>query len=96
MYNKSNGSTTKRNCKQFISMLGIRRRIASLMLVGSLPLLLGGTCGFETCDIFNCDSLFFVEGFFDSMGDMHDEGDEHIDDDHVDMVDMDGTEAVIP
>ena len=68
MYDKSNGSTMKRNCKQFIPILAIRRRIVSLLMLGSLPLLLGATCGFETCDIFNCDSLFFVEGFLDSMG----------------------------
>ncbi len=81
MYDKPNGSITKRNCKQFIAMLGIRRRIVSLMLVGSLPLLLGATCGFETCDIFNCDSLFFVEGLLGSMDGM--------DDDHDDMDGMD-------
>lgn len=94
MYDKSNRSSMIRNCQQFIPILGIRRRIVSLMLVGSLPLLLGADCGLETCDIFNCDSLFFVEGFFDSMGGMHDEGDEHIDHDHGDMDedddDMDG------
>ena len=89
MYDKSNRSSMIRNCQQFIPILGIRRRIVSLMLVGSLPLLLGADCGLETCDIFNCDSLFFVEGFLDSLGDSHDEGDEHVDDDHGDMVDDD-------
>ena len=88
MYNKSNGSTTKRNCNQSISMLGIRRRIVSLMLLGSLPLLLGATCGFETCDIFNCDTLPFIEELLapdehaedmhdDTMDGMIDEDDEH-------------------
>ena len=75
MYNKLNGSTTKRNCKRFISMLGIRHRIVSLMLVGSLPLLLGATCGLETCDIFNCDTLPFIEELLAPDGhaeDMHD------------------------
>ncbi len=89
MYDKSNGSTMKRNCKQFIPILGIRRRIVSLLMLGSLPLLLGATCGFETCDIFNCDTLFFVEGFLGSMDDMHDDGDEHDDDGDHDMVDDD-------
>ena len=88
MYNKSNGLTTKRNCNQSISMLGIRRRIVSLMLLGSLPLLLGATCGFETCDIFNCDTLPFIEELLapdehaedmhdDTMDGMIDEDDEH-------------------
>ncbi len=81
MYDKPTGSTMKRNCKQFIPILGIRRRIMSLLMLGSLPLLLGATCGFETCDIFNCDSLFFVEGFLGPMVDM--------DDDHDDMDGMD-------
>ncbi len=97
MYDKASGSTMKRNCKQFIPILGIRRRIVSLLMLGSLPLLLGATCGFETCDIFNCDSLFFVEGFLGSMDDMDDDhddmdgmADEHDDtdamaDDHDDM-----------
>ncbi len=96
MYDKSNGSTMKRNCKQFIPILGIRRRIVSLLMLGSLPLLLGATCGFETCDIFNCDSLFFVEGFLGPMVDMDDDHDDmaddddgHMDDDHADGPDDD-------
>ena len=97
MYDKSNRSSMIRNCQQFIPILGIRRRIVSLMLVGSLPLLLGADCGLETCDIFNCDTLPFIEELLapdEHAEDMHDEGDEHIDDDHGDMDedddDMDG------
>ncbi len=91
MYDKPNGSTMKRNCKQFIPILGIRRRIVSLLMLGSLPLLLGATCGFETCDIFNCDSLFFVEGFLGPMVDMDDDHDDMdgMDDDHDDVDGMD-------
>ena len=87
MYDKSNGSTMERNCMQFNPVLGIRRRIVSLLMLGSLPLLLGATCGLETCDIFNCDSLFFVEGFLGSMDDMDDDHDgmDGMDDEHDDM-----------
>lgn len=95
MYDKSNGSTVKRNCKQFTPIVGIRRRIVSLLMLGSLPLLLGATCGLETCDIFNCDTLPFIEellapdehtenGHDDEDGQMDmdmEDGEEHVDDD---------------
>ena len=91
MYDKSSGSTTKQNCKRFMSMSGIRRRIVSLMSVGSLPMLLGANCGLETCDIFNCDTLPFIEELLaldEHAEDMHDheEGQMDVEDEeeHVD------------
>ncbi len=88
MYKKPNGSITKRNCKRFISILGIRHRIVSLMMLGSLPLLLGATCGFETCDIFNCDTLPFIEELLSAdehAEDTHDDTMDGMADDHDDM-----------
>ena len=90
MYDKSNGSTTKRNCKRFMSMLGIHRRIVSLMLVGSLPLLLGANCGLETCDIFNCDTLPFIEELL-----ALDEHTEDLHDDEAGQMDMEDEEEPV-
>ena len=92
MKNASKDTPCKANHRQLVSR-PIPRRFLCLMVGGCLPLLLGANCGLETCDIFNCDTLPFIEELLapdEHAEDMHDEGDEHIDDDHGDMADMDG------
>ncbi len=83
-------------------MSAVTRRLVQLGLVSLFPLLLGATCGLEPCDVFNCDTLPFVEDLSwsngeqddhdDMDGDMDDDMDDHddMDDDMDDHDDMDG------
>ncbi len=74
-------------------LAGLPRGLICLGLTALFPMLLGATCGLETCDIFNCDTLPFIEELLapdehaenghdeeDGQMDMED-GDEHVDDD---------------
>ena len=74
-------------------LAGLPCGLICLGLTALLPMLLGATCGLETCDIFNCDTLPFIEellapdehtenGHDDEDGQMDmEDGDENVDDD---------------
>jgi hypothetical protein len=69
-------------------MSAVTRRLVQLGLVSLFPLLLGATCGLEPCDVFNCDTLPFVEDLSWSNGEQDDHDDMDGDmDDHDDMDD---------
>ncbi len=71
-------------------MLPAARRLVQLGLVSLFPLLLGATCGLEPCDVFNCDTLPFMEDFSWPNDDHDDDMDDHdMDDMDDDMDDMD-------
>ncbi|MCH7685868.1 MAG: hypothetical protein IH899_04165 [Planctomycetes bacterium] len=74
MKNASKDTPCKANHRQLVSR-PIPRRFLCLMVGGCLPLLLGANCGLETCDIFNCDTLPFIEELLapdEHAEDMHD------------------------
>ncbi len=88
MKNTSKDSQRQANHCPLVSR-PIPRRLGCLILSGCLPLLLGAECGLETCDIFNCDTLSFIEELLapdehaegmhdDTMDGMIDEDDEHM------------------
>ncbi len=83
MKNTSQDSHGQANHRPLVSR-PIPRRLACLILSGCVPLLLGAECSLETCDIFNCDTLPFIEELLAS--------DEHTEDGHDDedgQMDMD-------
>ena len=76
-------------------LAGLPRELVCLGLAALLPMVLGATCGLETCDIFNCDTLPYIEALLapdEHTEDVHDDedgqmnmdmedGEEHVDDD---------------
>ncbi len=72
-------------------MLAAARRLVQLGLISLLPLLLGAECGLEPCEVFNCDTLPFMEDFSWPNGEQDDHDDmDGMDDDMDDHADMDG------